>query len=485
MDWKSLLNNYKFQLFLFIAIRIITLGILPITNDESIYLFYAYVFNVNKSAWWSLIFTDAKQPGLTTIFGIASWLPGDPLILGRLVAVGFAVVTFIYILKSCKHLGIHLKILPYILIFSPYLLLYDRMALAESIIVASFAVCIYYLLKVKDHFDIKDTAILAVTLAFAWYIKLTIELMFVPIMLTYLYFFWIKPELRSKIITSFVSLALIFVIVIAPMLLNPQGVPEQSRVSGLQQIMSFPVSVWAHNVMNVLWFSFFYFTPVAFGAAIWGAIYSFRHKKSRMIFVWFIITLVSEIAIAGGINSHYYAYAIPFLMIMMAYGIAHIRKWRQPIVYTLMAIIVSMGLLVSFSPVGFYYLTQHIPSIDGDYLGMVSGFTSGYGVKEAIDLAQKEAEQGRIAVLIRADAGNPESAVNLYLRQNPNILVQPIASYTQIEQQKDAIKAAGIPIYFISRDVQHLDFDPHMKEIGHFTKPVGSGFVGVYKVNVE
>src|SRR6266404_5132968 len=70
----------------YFLLNTINLGLLPIFNDESIYLDWGWLsIHVPGNAYISL--TDAKQPLLIWIFGIFATIFPDPLFAGRFVSV--------------------------------------------------------------------------------------------------------------------------------------------------------------------------------------------------------------------------------------------------------------------------------------------------------------------------------------------------------------------------------------------------------------
>jgi 4-amino-4-deoxy-L-arabinose transferase-like glycosyltransferase len=75
-------------------IHLINITKLPIFNDESIYLDWAWTsWHIPGHAFDSLL--DAKQPLMIWIFGLSEMIFADPLFAGRLVSVLFGLLTAI------------------------------------------------------------------------------------------------------------------------------------------------------------------------------------------------------------------------------------------------------------------------------------------------------------------------------------------------------------------------------------------------------
>ncbi|MCX6732005.1 MAG: glycosyltransferase family 39 protein, partial [Candidatus Roizmanbacteria bacterium] len=126
--------------------RIYNIKLLPIFNDEGIYIHWAKVA-WHDASWRFISLTDGKQPLQT--WGTIPFLklfPNDALLAGRLfsVATGFAALIGIFLLlyllfgKKTAFIGVFLSI------FSPYFLFYDRLAMVDSGVNATFIWILFF-----------------------------------------------------------------------------------------------------------------------------------------------------------------------------------------------------------------------------------------------------------------------------------------------------------------------------------------------------
>jgi hypothetical protein len=111
----------------------------------------------------------------------------------------------------------------------------------------------------------------------------------------------------------------------------------------------------------------------------------------------------------------------------------------------------------------------------------VRGWTSGYGITEAVNYLKSKAENKEITVLVRSATGNPEDAVLVYLRKHKNINTDYLGDSVCSGQVKQDLKRFKEPIYFVSRDREYGGNEPCLNEEIKFFKPDGKSFVGVYK----
>jgi len=141
-DWILL----TFVSILYFVTRLYNIKLLPIFNDEGIYIHWAKVA-WHDASWRFISLTDGKQPLQT--WGTIPFLklfPNDALLAGRLfsVATGFAALVGIFLLlyllfgKKTAFIGVFLSI------FFPYFLFYDRLAMVDSGVNAAFIWILFF-----------------------------------------------------------------------------------------------------------------------------------------------------------------------------------------------------------------------------------------------------------------------------------------------------------------------------------------------------
>src|SRR3989344_4875440 len=123
-------------LILFFAIRLYHLGFLPIFTDEAIYVRWAQIAKFDP-VWRFISLTDGKQPLFMWGSMIAMRFIDDPLLAARFVSVlaGLASATGLFFLTrelfKNKWIGI---IASFLYIIYPFALVYDRIALYDSLV---------------------------------------------------------------------------------------------------------------------------------------------------------------------------------------------------------------------------------------------------------------------------------------------------------------------------------------------------------------
>ena len=160
----DLLLIFLFSLATFVS-RVINLLKVPIFTDEAIYIRWAQI-GLNDPMHRYISLTDGKQPLLTWL--MYPFLPvfADPLFAGRFVSVlssVFAVIG-IYLLarKLFGTLAAFFSSLLYII--TPFTLVYDRLALMDSLLAALIIWSIYLEVLLVKHLRLDISLLLGINI---------------------------------------------------------------------------------------------------------------------------------------------------------------------------------------------------------------------------------------------------------------------------------------------------------------------------------
>ncbi len=124
-----------FAIILYFLTRLVNLKIIPIFTDEAIYTYWAQVA-LNDPAQRFISLEDGKQPLFIWLSAIYQKFISDPLIASRLVSVTAGLGSLLGIHLLAKELfNKKVAVLSSLLyIILPFTLLYDRMALFDSLL---------------------------------------------------------------------------------------------------------------------------------------------------------------------------------------------------------------------------------------------------------------------------------------------------------------------------------------------------------------
>lgn len=488
---REKIKNNKFIILLIIfyfIIRLINLTKLPIFNDEAIYLDWGWrETHVPGFLYYSLY--DAKQPFLMWVFGIMQQLLLDPLFAGRIVSVFTGFLTFLGIYKISNKLFDKkvalLASFTYTLI--PLFSFYDRQALMESSISAAGIWSGYFLLRIFENKEYRHAVILGLILGIGFFIKSSALVFLISFLISVIYLMKISAK-KLKVLEITIIAMLVFLLVISLLLINPEfwrTLNSNSRFTlTFSEFLSFPVSVWLSSFATHVKISFFYFTPLLFVASMIGSLLIFKKSSKHKLFLlyFFLSLFIATFSVKGGFD-RYIASFLPFLVICSAYVLILVINRNKINGYLMVLIFLSVPLfLTSYQIINFpgYILTMGKNS-GYSHTNYLSGFTSGYGVNEAIDYFKKLSKREKFAIGIAQNSGNPESAFQIYFNKNRNVKVVYLDSKLfGVDLSKYDCLSTGIKTYFVSRDNQQAGLEKFFKKITEFKNPYGTNSIGVY-----
>ena len=155
-----------FALLAFIS-RVVNLLEVPIFTDEAIYIRWAQI-GLNDPAHRFISLTDGKQPLFTWLMYPFLSIFTDPLFAGRFVSVlsSMLAVSGIYFLAK-ELFNRKTAVFACILyLISPFALLYDRLALMDSLLSALLVWCLYFTVMLTRYSRLYFSFMLGITAGF-------------------------------------------------------------------------------------------------------------------------------------------------------------------------------------------------------------------------------------------------------------------------------------------------------------------------------
>ena len=171
----TLIRKYKETIILAISLaaayfitRFVNLMVVPMFTDEAIYTRWSQIARYDAS-WRFISLTDGKQPSFIWIDMVAQRFFEDPLLAGRIVSVisGFFGMIGIYFLASeifkNKRIGF---IASALYIIYPFSLVYDKMALYDSLVTTISIWSLYLAILLVRRIRLDIALILGMVLGF-------------------------------------------------------------------------------------------------------------------------------------------------------------------------------------------------------------------------------------------------------------------------------------------------------------------------------
>lgn len=474
---------------LYFLTRLINLTLLPIFNDESTYIRYGMhqLHEVDHAPYSLLI---GKEPLMPFLYAVVGSLIGNYLLGARLVTVVVGALTLLGLCLFIKQVrGNRAALVTGILyVFAPYTLFFDRLALMDSAVSAIAIWSLYCTYQFFEHPRWRYAIGLGITAGLGLWTK-TSALFYVllPVVSCVLYYIFARGSEEKKIaLFKYIGAALgITAVIFLPLFANEKYAVHmqllQQYTYPFFSMFTFPTDVWWRNLSDIAAWLFFYLTPplFLFGLATLG--YYWKQKKLQLVNLWFWLPLFYEVLFAKLFTSRHALLLVVPLLIAAGYGWSQFYKKRQLFAYMFLAFVLVWA--------SYYNLTlliepQTYPSrfagpAKSDLEAYVFGFSSGYGVQEAIDFLKEQADKQPIAVVIRNDHGNPEDAIVAYLDYQPNILLIALNQPTEEMKNVFAQVDKSMPIYFVSRGAYYGGLEKYFVAQKQFSKPNDKEFVGV------
>ncbi len=477
--------------------RLVNLTLLPIFNDEAIYLDWGFKsLHFPHHLFYSLF--DAKQPFLIWVFGVFEMVFTDPLFAGRVVSVltGFLTFLGIYFLgKEFFNKKIAL-VAAFFYVIIPIFSFFDRQALMESAISCISVWSCYLFLQLQQKQTTKLSLLLGVVLGIGFLIKTSSVVFISTVLLLSFFHVFSTPKGREKQLKNIFFFSLV-VLVINTILYTQDIFWETLHTNDrysltIEELSHFPLSHWLQNMKDVLEISFFYITPIIFLLGCAGIILLLTSPKKRIKLVvsWFLVNLIVIVVFTRNFNPRYIVSFLPLITLFsscMVYAI-----WEKQKFIVLLLCVVCSGIafwlttLQIFFPLSYFSTFAQVTrfSQKSEY---VTDWPSGYGINETREILDKLAQQAPLYVGVRPDSGNPESAIFTYYNSTKRIM--PTYINSQLIKPwtlGDSCIRSNLPFYFVARDTQLAGLKTFIvQEIKKIYKPEKKSFIAIYKLHTD
>lgn len=471
----------------FLFVNLINITLLPIFNDESIYLDWGWSFtHIPGHLYDSLL--DAKQPLLIWIFAIAENFFADPLFAGRFISIIFGGLTLLGIFVVSRKIFTTQIAYFSVVLFSiiPIFAFYNRQALMESAITCVGIWSCYALLELLQKPSLKNGALLGFVLGVGFFIKTSAILFILSSVVCISFFAW--RERNIKLAKSYAFSFLVFMCVNFLLFMSPifwQTLSSNSRYSySPLELLSFPIVPLAKNFLGFLEIGFIFVTPLIFLASVLGTIKIFQEKsrEKKIFIIYFGISLFLEVLSVKVQSQRYLVPFLVFLVIPASYFLY--RMWEKGFYWKITTIVSCaipflLFILVIFSPERYILelskVSQHAET------GYIFGQTSGYGIREVMEyIKANSSTQKPTQVFIAMNAGNPENAVDLYSQRYAYLYALHIRSDFFLNLDQYECLSSDYPVFFVTRNNELAGMDKYFSLRKSFLNPNKTYSIGIY-----
>ncbi len=473
--------------------RIINLKIIPIFTDEAIYSYWAQVA-LHDPAHRFISLEDGKQPLFIWLAAIFQNFINDPLIATRAVSVmaGFGSVVAIYFLTRELFSDKVAKLSALLYVILPFTLLYDRMALFDSLLTMFGILSILFAVKLIKNPRL-DTSIFsgfAIGLAMITKSSGVFFLYFLPLSLL---LFDFTAKNRNVKFLKWLGLSAISVVLTQLMYnslrLSPLfyiiGRKNLEFIRPFSEVAKDPLIFFKSNLFTLSTWIASYITWPLFLIFIISAIWGIYKMNKRIIYLSFLF-LIPFLAMAvfnKVIYPRFLLFYFPFLIIILSHGVISFLD-RIPQFKKSFVAIFALFLILPLSS-SYFLLTSPTKAriADSDKGQYLNDWPAGYGVNEVVEIIRNESKDKQIYVGTEGTFGLLPYALLIYFFGNHNVQITGFWPVDTNKLSQQALEQAQInKTYFVFNENQKEITNRNLKFVVKFQKGVGNSYMRLYQV---
>ena len=483
-------------ILLFFSTRIYNILSLPMFTDEAIYTRWSQI--AKQDAGWRFIsLTDGKQPLFVWFDMIFMKVVQDPLLAGRLVSLGAGFFTMIGLFFLATEIFKNKKIgfaASLIYVFYPFSLVYDRMALYDSL-VASIAVWALYFEVMLVRLKRLDIALILGMVLGAGTLTKSNAFFIVYLLPFSLLLFNLRERHIGRQFIKWSILALLS----AGLALFYYSILRLSPffhiIAEKNATFAYPFSEWVQHPFTFLegnlkgvidWLVTYSTFPLLFFTFASFIIGKKKFLGEKLLLLsWFLIPFVSLALFGKTLYPRFILFMTMPLLILASFSLIYILdKMKKNILKALLFFAFILLMLRS----DYYILTNfaHAPIPYADLQQYVNDWPAGGGINEMIEFLKFQASTGKIYVASQGTFGSlPTYAVEIYLGENKNIDKRGIWPIHDNIPPDLVEKAKQMPVYFIFNQTSNPPFGWPVRLIAKYQKGAGNAWLSIYQVVSE
>lgn len=488
-----------FLILFYLTTRLVNILELPIFTDEAIYIRWAQIA-LNDPAWRFISLTDGKQPSFVWLAMTFLRFIEDPLLAGRLVSVaaGLFTITGIFLLTKelfKKRVIAFVAVIIYILF--PFALVYDRIALYDSLMAAIMVWALYLEVMLARYVRLDLALILGAVIGAGLLTKSIAQFAIILMPFSLLVFDFKKQDLRKRL-ARWGFYAVISAVTAGVINLILRLSPFYYIIEQKNHLFIYKFDEWISNPFVSLfsnlsafedWLVSYATLPfIVFVIASFVITNKFSREKI-LIYLWFLVPLISTAFFGRLVYPRFLLFMTIPLIALAAYAFYNlINRFNQIWIKAIITAIFFFMFIIADYYIIFNFKNAPIPRADiGQFY---AGWPSGIGVKESVEFFEKEAERKKIFIGTQGTFGLLPYALEIYLKDNPNI---EIAGYWPIDNNppEDAlVKAESKAVYFVfyqecpsCKNVGQAPASWPLEKIFEIKKLDKNNFYTVYKLN--
>jgi len=447
-----------FLVILYLFSRFYSILSLPIFTDEAIYIRWAQIAKQDAS-WRFISLTDGKQPMFIWLMMVSLRFVQDPLLAGRVVSVGAGFFTLIgmyflgkEVFKSNK-IGL---ISSCLYVFFPMALVYDRMALYDSLVgaFAIYGLLLTVLLVRTIRLDVALLLGMAIGGGVLTKTNAFFNIYLLPLSL--ILFNWTGKGVKERLI-RWLGLAIVVIVLAYAFYSILRLSPFFHIITEKNALFVYPLKEWVEHPFNYFignwkavwdWLTRYMTWPILLLVLSSFFITRTFVKEKVILFLWFLIPAIALSIFGKTLYARFIFFMILSLLPLAAFSLFNIYSVAKNklLLIILFAIIFALAVRMDYLILN-NFSQAPIPRSDIDQYK--NDWPSGGGVKEAVEFFKEEAKKGKIYIGTQGTFGLLPYAFEIYLINNPNITIEGYWPTGEEIPARMLEKSKKVPTYFV------------------------------------
>lgn len=463
--WKWLVIFGLLFTIIYFGLRLLNLTKLPIFTDEAIYIRWSQI-GARDANWRFISLTDGKQPLFTWIMMVfLRLIPGDPLLIGRLVSVGAGLFTMLGVGFLSWELFKSKKIVLFacgLYLISPFTLMYDRMALYDSLVATFYIWNFYFAILLARNPRLDLALILGLSLGAGMLNKSSGFLSLYLLPTTLILFPWGKQNIRRLLhwsglilISALLSQIVYSVLRLSP-LLHMVGQKDTIFIYPFREWLAHPLRFLEGNLKGLFDWLISYLTKPVFLAALLPLVVFWQMPLRKiLLFVWWFAPFLALALFGRVLYPRFILFMSLPLLILAALSLNWLWLKGRKIV---LGIIAGLVIIVPSLYIDYFILTNplYAPIPISDRTQYLEDWPSGWGIKEVNQFLLSQAGKSKIAVFTEGTFGLLPYSLEIYLVDHPNVKIKSLWPLPKEFPAEILAQASQQPTYFLTNESQEI-----------------------------
>lgn len=461
----------------YLLTRLLYLTKIPIFTDEAIYIRWGQIA-LQDPAHRFISLEDGKQPlFIWLMLPFLAVIP-DPLVAGRLVSVLAGMTTLIGVTLLARRLFSPRIgwITAALYVISPFFVLYDRLALYDSLTTALTVWSLFLGVLLAQLVRLDIALLLGLTIGAGLLTKSSAQFSLMMLPLALLLFNWREKNLPRRLAIWSLLAALVvmlsqvikFIIKLSP-LSHMVGLKNLEFIVSLREFFEHPLSRFWGNLGGLINWSTAYLTvPLLLLLAVGGG-FGLRRWPRRTLFLLaaFALPFFSLAAFGKVLYPRFLLFMLAPLLPIIALGIDGVVSRIHRLIIVVIAVMLIYPLIFSYLII-FNPLSAPLPH--ADRFQLLDDWPSGYGINEVITFFRRQARTGEIFVGTEGTFGLTPAALEIYLHDEPNIQIKGYWPISDGIAELIQIANTHKPTYLLLKDTQAPKPEWPVTEVARFRK---------------